>query len=148
MHKKNYNSLEAILRHLSFIIKVEGRKALNNYPEISKTMFEVIQIIYFSKKIKGTTLSELLEISKPAASELLKKLVIFNYVKKEINPKDKREVIYTLTKNGEEVINKVIKKRVLFLKKVVNKDELDALLPHLENIINNIKKFDESKKKI
>lgn len=139
MNKNSYNLLEEILRHLSFVIKIEGRKALNLYPEISKTMFEVIQIIYFSREIKGTTLSELLEISKPAASELLRKLVTFNYVKKESNPKDKREVIYTLTDKGKEVINKVIEKRVLFLKKIIKKEELKILLPHLEKVINKIK---------
>lgn len=140
---KKYSNFEKYFRHLSFVIKIEGRKALKEYPDITKAMFEALQLIYFNKSLKAKDIATNLDISRPAASEILTKLEKYNYIVKTKNPKDNRETYFSLSDKGNKVIKSVIKRRINFIKSIFSEEEIENLSNIFKNIISRIKKGDK-----
>jgi len=139
----NIIKFEKYFRHLSFIIKIEGRKALKDYPDMTKAMFEILQLIYFNKNLKAKDIASNLDISRPAVSEILAKLEKGNYIEKTKNINDKRETYFLLTKKGKKVINSVIKSRVNFIKSIFNENEIEILTNIFNELLNRQNKIDK-----
>ncbi|MCX8058349.1 MAG: MarR family transcriptional regulator [Spirochaetes bacterium] len=138
-----YSNFEKYFRHLAFKVKIEGRKALKDYPDITKAMFETLQLIYFNKSLKAKDIASNLDISRPAASEILTKLEKYEYIQKTKNPKDNRETYFSLSKKGEKVINSVIKQRVKFIKQIFKEEEIVEISKIFKDILKRFKKSDQ-----
>ncbi len=122
-----YSQMELMLRDISTSIRFAGRSELKDYKDISKSLFEIMQILYFRGRQKGKELAKRLDISRPAVSEKIRKLEQSKYIQSEINKKDKREIFYSLTPKGSSVIKAVIQKRIEFLELIISKNELNQI---------------------
>ncbi|GAB6188497.1 MarR family transcriptional regulator [Marinitoga arctica] len=143
MEKKRLENFEKILRDICFKIKVEGRKIIKN-TDISPAQFDLLQIIYFRGPKRVTDISLTLGITKSTTTGLIKRLEASGYLSKAKDKKDKRVTTITITEKGKNVIEKVIKTRVSFMNKVIQKVEnpetLMILLEQLDNTINEVRK--------
>ncbi len=110
--------LEKILRDICFIIKVEGRLVLKNYP-ITSAQFDLLQRLYFKGPMKMTELSTALGIAKSTLSGIVQRLENIGYVSR-IRGKDKRVFMVSVTEVGKTVVRSVIEKRVEFVGKVID----------------------------
>ncbi len=110
-------NLEKILREICFIVKVEGRLVLKDYP-ITPAQFDLLQRLYFRGPMRMTELSTNLGIAKSTLSGIVKRLETMKYVKRERGT-DKRVFLISITNKGEEIVQAVIQKRVDFIGKVI-----------------------------
>ncbi len=111
--------LEKLLRDICFIVKVEGRLVLKEHP-ITPAQFDLLQRLYFRGPMRMTELSTNLGIAKSTLSGIVKRLETMNYVKRE-RGKDRRVFLISITNKGKEIVLAVIKKRVEFIGKVIEK---------------------------
>ncbi|KLO21895.1 MarR family transcriptional regulator [Marinitoga sp. 1197] len=142
MDKKRLENFEKILRDICFKIKVEGRKIIKN-SEISPAQFDLLQILYFRGEKRVTDLSLALGITKSTTTGLINRLENSGYLKKTKDEKDKRVTTIKITEKGKNVIEEVIKARVVFMDKVLSKienpEKLMNQLEDLDNIINEVR---------
>jgi len=110
--------LEKILRDICFIVKVEGRRVLKDYP-ITAAQFDLLQRLYFKGPMKMTELSSSLGIAKSTLSGIVQRLEGTGYVTR-IRGKDKRVFMISVTDVGKAVVKSVIEKRVEFIGKVID----------------------------
>ncbi|AEH51757.1 MarR family winged helix-turn-helix transcriptional regulator [Pseudothermotoga thermarum] len=110
-------NLEKIIREICFIIKVEGRLVLKNYP-ITPAQFDLLQRLYFRGPMKMTELSTHLGIAKSTLSGIVKRLEGMKYLSRE-RGKDKRVFLISITEHGKQIIEAVIENRVQFIGKVI-----------------------------
>jgi len=110
--------LEKILRDICFIVKVEGRRVLKDYP-ITAAQFDLLQRLYFKGPMKMTELSSSLGIAKSTLSGIVQRLEGTGYVTR-IRGKDKRVFMISVTEVGKAVVKSVIEKRVEFIGKVID----------------------------
>lgn len=110
--------LEKILRDICFIVKIEGRLVLKDYP-ITAAQFDLLQRLYFKGPMKMTELSTTLGIAKSTLSGIVQRLENIGYVSR-VRGKDKRVFMISITEVGKSVVKSVIEKRVEFIGKVIN----------------------------
>lgn len=110
--------LEKILRDICFIVKIEGRRVLKDYP-ITAAQFDLLQRLYFKGPMKMTELSSSLGIAKSTLSGIVQRLEGTGYVTR-IRGKDKRVFMISVTEVGKAVVKSVIEKRVEFIGKVID----------------------------
>jgi len=111
--------LEKILRDICFIVKVEGRLVLKDYP-ITAAQFDLLQRLYFKGPMKMTELSASLGIAKSTLSGIVQRLENTGYISR-VRGKDKRVYMISVTEVGKTVVKSVIEKRVEFIGKVIEK---------------------------
>ncbi|MGJ8455277.1 MarR family winged helix-turn-helix transcriptional regulator [Pseudothermotoga sp. U03pept] len=111
--------LEKILRDICFIVKVEGRLVLKDYP-ITAAQFDLLQRLYFKGPMKMTELSTSLGIAKSTLSGIVQRLENTGYLSR-VRGKDKRVYMISVTEVGKTVVKSVIEKRVEFIGKVIEK---------------------------
>lgn len=142
MEKKRLENFEKILRDICFKIKVEGRKIIKN-TDISPAQFDLLQILYFRGPKRVTDISITLGITKSTTTGLINRLETSGYLQKAKDKQDKRVTTITITEKGINVIEEVIKARVLFMDKVLsqieNPERLMLQLEQLDNIINEVR---------
>jgi DNA-binding MarR family transcriptional regulator len=66
----------------------------------------VLDIVYLAKRITVGEIAIEMDISSSAVSQLIGKLEKNQYIKREINPRNRREVFITLAKKGAEYFAK------------------------------------------
>ncbi|OQY09116.1 MAG: MarR family transcriptional regulator [Marinitoga sp. 4572_148] len=142
MEKKRLENFEKILRDICFKIKVEGRKIIKN-TDISPAQFDLLQILYFRGPKRVTDISITLGITKSTTTGLINRLEASDYLQKTKDKQDKRVTTITITEKGINVIEEVIKARVLFMDKVLSQIENPERLMHqleqLDNLINEVR---------
>ncbi|MEJ5229823.1 MAG: MarR family transcriptional regulator [Pseudothermotoga sp.] len=111
--------LEKVLRDICFIVKVEGRLVLKDYP-ITAAQFDLLQRLYFKGPMKMTELSSSLGIAKSTLSGIVQRLENTGYVSR-VRGKDKRVYMISVTEVGKGVVKSVIEKRVEFIGKVIER---------------------------
>jgi len=107
---------EKLLREICFMIKVEGRRVLKNYP-ITPAQFDLLQSLYFRGPCRMTDLSLKMGIAKSTLSGLVQRLENEGYVHRG-KGKDKRVYLISITEKGKSVIQSVIEKRIAFIEKI------------------------------
>ena len=104
-------------------------------------------IIYNTEECVQNTITEKLSVPKQTVCSILDKFEKKGYIKKKINPKDKRNRIITLTKKGTsfaEPILKELEKLDIGMLKCLSDDEIKnyvdiqkKLMSFMENYFNN-----------
>ena len=107
--------LEKVMRDLAFKITKKGREALNEIG-LTPPQFNLMVHLYFNGPLNQTNLSKDLYLAKSTISGIVERLEKRRFVKKAKREKDRRSEIVLLTPAGEEVIKRVIDKRVDFLR--------------------------------
>ena len=135
--------LEKILRDVCFRVKVKGREVLKDFP-ITPAQFDLLQKIYFSGEQTMTELSKMLGIAKSTTTGLVSRLEKEGFVQRNRKSEDKRIITVGITKKGEDLINRVILKRIEFVEKALKEFDLNAK----EQLIELLNKFNEVLKNI
>lgn len=131
-----YEELEFLLRRICFKVKVAGRKVLKDF-DITPSQFDILQRLFFVGEMRLTDLSEALGITKGTTSGIVKRLIEYGYIKRVRSQLDKRVYNLSITEDGRKIINKVIKKRVQYIKSVF--ESLDEEIKN--NFLNYLRKI-------
>lgn len=111
--------IEKLLREICFIVKVEGRLVLKEYP-ITSAQFDLLQRLYFRGPMKMVDLSQSLGIAKSTLSGIVKRLESAGYVERKRGT-DKRVYMLSVTDEGRRIIENVIERRVEFIGRVLER---------------------------
>lgn len=111
--------IEKLLREICFVVKVEGRLVLKEYP-ITSAQFDLLQRLYFRGPMKMVDLSQSLGIAKSTLSGIVKRLENAGYVERK-RGMDKRVYMLSVTDEGRRIIENVIERRVEFIGKVLER---------------------------
>jgi DNA-binding MarR family transcriptional regulator len=133
--------IEKVLRDICFMVKVEGRLVLKDYP-ITAAQFDLLQRLYFRGPMKMTELSTMLGIAKSTLSGIVRRLENVGYLSRT-RGKDKRVFMISATAEGKKVVESVIEKRVEFVGKVLQelgKEDSNQLLQLLQKFKEAIEK--------
>lgn len=122
--KKNGNEIyahvEELLRMICFKIRVQGRIVLKDY-SITPAQFDLMQRTYFDGPQTMTKLSQTLGIAKSTTTGLVMRLERGGFLRRKQGEEDKRVAMVEITELGSEVIKAVIKKRVDYVKEIMEK---------------------------
>lgn len=103
------------------------RENMSFCTEVTKLSMLQLQALVFLKYHQHAQMREIAEhfkIELPSATSLLNKLCIMKLVQRETDPKDRRIVRITLTKKGEQLLEKAMQER---------KQKMHMLLSHISN---------------
>lgn len=104
--------------------------------------FQMLGLIYREGSCNVTYLSEALDVKPSAITVMTDRLIQHGYIERRHNEQDRRAVILSVTKQGEEVLGEARKKS----RKVI-KSYLSHLEPHeLEILIGIIEKVGQAEK--
>ncbi len=135
--------IENVLRSVYFKITVKGRTALNEI-KITPPQFRLMTHVYFNGPMNQTTLSKDLFLAKSTISGIVERLRKRRFVKMAKREKDLRNEIVMLTPAGEEVIKRVIDKRVDYIHKLL----YDFTEEDKEKLLELLIQMDETSKKL
>ncbi|MHA6259390.1 MarR family winged helix-turn-helix transcriptional regulator [Sporosarcina sp. CAU 1771] len=121
--------LEKELRHISAIIKQQGRRILKNYT-ITPPQFIALQWLFEHGDMTIGDLSNRMFLAFSTTTDLVDRMEKNNLVQRIRDEQDRRVVRIHLLKEGERVIEEVIDKR---------RDYLDTVLSDFDQ--EEIKKF-------
>lgn len=100
----------------------------------------IIKSILENPKIKQQELAKNVFKDNASVTRIIELMVKSNYLKREVDPKDRRKSVLTVTQEGKDIIEKV-QNLVLDNRKValegVSKEELDTMNIALQKIIIN-----------
>ncbi len=136
---KEFEEIELLLRRTCFRVKVAGRLVLKDF-ELTASQFDILQYLYFEGPQRMTQLSEKMGVTKSTMTGLISRLENANYIVRERYEKDKRVTLVRITKKGEKIITKVIKKRIEFIASSLKNVDSSNLLDNLKKIYNAISK--------
>lgn len=125
-------------------LNIKGNEGLN----LSLTQFHLIELIANNDKVNNKFLADKLNVSNPAITKSMKKLLSKNLVVEQTNNENKREIHYKLTKKGEQLsyihdtLHKQAVKRYEEVLKVFDEDELEVIIKFLNRSIHALKKGD------
>ncbi|MCD8887110.1 MarR family transcriptional regulator [Staphylococcus epidermidis] len=143
---------KVILMLQQFIIERENVDKRRQYRkdnedlDLSLTQFHIIELINKNTKVNNKFLAKELNLSKPAITKSIKKILSKGLVVEIQNDSNKREIYYDLTKKGEafsfihdELHEKAVKKYEEVLK-VFDDKELEIIMEFLKRSVNELKK--------
>ncbi|WP_292597831.1 MarR family winged helix-turn-helix transcriptional regulator [Mesotoga sp. UBA6090] len=142
--KEDAAILEKNLRAISTRIRREGRKVLRDFP-ITPAQFDVLQILFFNGEKRMSDISRWLGITKSTTTGLVKRLIDADLVERRRSDKDRRSFIIDISDSGRTLIEKVIDRRVEYLKSVMTEIKSDQVKA-LEVIVQNLLEIMDSKK--
>ncbi|CCU84589.1 MarR family winged helix-turn-helix transcriptional regulator [Mesotoga prima] len=142
--KEDAAVLEKNLRTISTRIRREGRKVLRDFP-ITPAQFDVLQVLFFNGEKRMSDISRWLGITKSTTTGLVKRLIDADLVERRRSDKDRRSYIIDISAAGKTLIEKVIDRRVEYLKSVMTEIKSDQV-KELEVIIKNLLEIMDSKK--
>ena len=142
--KEDAAILEKNLRTISTRIRREGRKVLRDFP-ITPAQFDVLQVLFFNGEKRMSDISRWLGITKSTTTGLVKRLIDADLVERRRSEKDRRSFIIDISDSGRTLIEKVIDRRVEYLKSVMTEIKSDQVKA-LEVIVKNLLEIMDSKK--
>lgn len=142
--KEDAAILEKNLRAISTRIRREGRKVLRDFP-ITPAQFDVLQVLFFNGEKRMSDISRWLGITKSTTTGLVKRLIDADLVERRRSDKDRRSFIIDISDSGRTLIEKVIDRRVEYLKSVMTEIKSDQVKA-LEVIVKNLIEIMDSKK--
>ncbi|MBN2253845.1 MAG: MarR family transcriptional regulator [Kosmotogaceae bacterium] len=142
--KEDAAILEKNLRTISTRIRREGRKVLRDFP-ITPAQFDVLQVLFFNGEKRMSDISRWLGITKSTTTGLVKRLIDADLVERRRSDKDRRSFIIDISDSGRTLIEKVIDRRVEYLKSVMTEIKSDQVKV-LEVIVKNLLEIMDSKK--
>ncbi|GIN73407.1 putative HTH-type transcriptional regulator YvnA [Bacillus sp. J14TS2] len=128
-----------------------NRKAINVSDEEAAisdwtlTQLHIVAVIKEKEKANNTTLAERLNISKPAVTKAVKKLLEHHMIEKTQREGNKKEVHYLLSDSGKmlavihEQLHEKAEARYLRIFEKFNTEELETIIKFLNMMTENIK---------
>lgn len=113
----HYNASGTLYTELLNEVALENEK-------ISESELGYIDAISKNALITPSKLAEILGVSKPAVTQVIKRLINKGYVEKKASSKDERFVSLSLTKKIDELTNKVDNKFLSIITEDFDEDEL------------------------
>ncbi len=139
MKSDHVESIEKYLRKIDYIVRKNGRMILNDY-NLTAPQFTALQILINSGGMTISELSQKMDLACSTITDLIDRMEKSELVKRTRDEKDKRVVRVTTLEKGNEVLNKVMERRVQFLD---NKLE-DLSIEEKENLMNALEKLYKS----
>lgn len=149
---KNIEALEALEQ---FIKEREAADKLRKQVKLSQeesiisdwtlTQLHIVATIKESGRANNTTLSESLNVSKPAITKAVRKLLEHHILEKVQDEDNKKEIYYLLTKSGEMLalihaqLHKQARERYLRILNEFKPAELEIIIRFLNAITESIK---------
>lgn len=133
--------LEKELRYIAGIIKQKGREILNSYT-ITPPQFIALQWLFEHGDMTIGDLSNKMYLAFSTTTDLVDRMEKNELVVRIREEQDRRVVRIKLLKEGERIIEEVIKKRQDYLENVLadfDGDEVEQLSFLLEKLHNNMK---------
>lgn len=135
-------SNEKLFETCSKIIKIKGQCSFNLINELNMSELTLRQIEYLKRFdqcdwVTTSKLAEVLDLSKPSITEMIKKFIKLDCVYKEKCPEDGRVYYIHLTEKGKciaRIEELAIKKLAERIKVSLNDDEIDILIELLSKI--------------
>ncbi|WP_036221418.1 MarR family winged helix-turn-helix transcriptional regulator [Mesoaciditoga lauensis] len=134
---KEFEEIELLLRRTCFRVKVAGRLVLKDF-DLTASQFDILQYLYFEGPHRMTQLSEKMGVTKSTMTGLIVRLENAGYIVRERSEKDKRVIVVKIAKSGEEIIKKVIEKRIEFISSSLKNVDSSDLLNNLRKIYDAI----------
>lgn len=142
---------KVILTLQQFIIERENADKRRQYRkdnkdlDLSLTQFHIIELIEKNNKVNNKFLAKELNLSKPAITKSMKKLLSKELVLEIQSDSNKREIYYNLTEQGrtyafihDDLHKKAVKKYEEVLK-VFDDNEMETIVKFLERSIKALK---------
>ena len=117
---------------------------MNYYNIIKFTNFRYLDEIYLAKSISPSKIAKNINVSKPAVSKVLKKLINNGYVKKNENIQLGQPYTVSLTSKALEIYKKIIESDLTFidiLDKHLNLSQIENLEEKLQEALNEYRQI-------
>jgi DNA-binding MarR family transcriptional regulator len=111
---ENVVSIERHLRKVDYIIRLKGRKILNDF-NITVPQFTALQILINNGELTIGELSQKMALACSTITDLIDRMEKSELVIREKDEKDKRVVRIEVLPVGYEIVEKVLDERVRFL---------------------------------
>ncbi|WP_141431963.1 MarR family winged helix-turn-helix transcriptional regulator [Bacillus sp. 03113] len=125
--------IEKDLRYISVIVKQKGREILSNYP-ITPPQFVALQWLFEDGDMTIGDLSNKMYLACSTTTDLVDRMEKNNLVQRVKDPNDRRVVRIHLLKEGELILEDVLKKRQNYLQEIL-KDYSDQEIVVLKNCL-------------
>lgn len=133
---------EKLSRGIGKLMKLKGSCYFSVVDDLDISELSLRQLDYLKKfncsdGMTTTHLAEVLDISKPTATEMVKRFVKMNLVYKQSCPADGRVYYVKLTERGQTIVNLEKTTWTYMAKKLssqLNEEDLDTLIKILEKI--------------
>lgn len=149
---KNTEALEALeqfIKEREAVDKIRKQTKISQEQSIisdwTLTQLHIVAMIKEKGRANNTTLSESLNVSKPAITKAVRKLLEHHILEKVQEEDNKKEVYYLLTKSGEMLaliharLHEQAKDRYLRIFDEFNTAELEVIIRFLHAITESIK---------
>jgi DNA-binding MarR family transcriptional regulator len=144
VRKEDAATLEKNLRIISTRIRREGRKVLRDFP-ITPAQFDVLQTLFFQGEKRMSDISRNLGITKSTTTGLVKRLIDAGFIERRRSERDRRSFIIGISSSGKSLIEKVIDRRVEYLRSVMTEISTEQVIS-LEQIVSLLLEVMDSKK--
>lgn len=136
-----YDTVKEI-KEISYFINHHLYKKYNTLIDENMTVAQnhLLTIIHTSEPITISEIAEKLTVSSSAASQQVSKLEENGYVKRQINPKNRREILVRLDTKGIDFINKQEKMDAIVTEKLYAKLGKEKLTEY-KNILLQLKEI-------
>ena len=137
----NVKDIEKHLRKIDYIIRKKGRVILNDF-NITVPQFRALQILINDGAMTISELSQKMDLACSTITDLVDRMENSELVKRKKDKKDKRVVRIEVLSKGNNILDKVLQKRIEYLsiklKNLSNNDKVH-LRDALENLYLEIK---------
>ena len=116
---------------------------------LSLAQMNVLMHLYYRGPLEVTQFVELLQISPPAASQLVERLVISNFVLRTESPNDRRIRMVSLTETGRKMVEESVSTREQWLESLMTSltdQQKRAIADMLKTLTENAQQLDPSLK--
>lgn len=129
-----FEEIELLLRKICFKVKVVGRYVLKDF-ELTPSQFDILHNLYFEGPKRMSDLSEKTGVTKSTMTGLISRMESLDYIKRVQSARDRRVTLVQITSQGERIIQKVIEKRIDFIRRSTeNKTDHMAMLKNLREV--------------
>jgi len=112
--------------------------------DLSTKQTMVLDFVYKNEKCMMGDIAQYMEISPSAVSQIVTRLEKENYLKRDINPNNRREVVVMMAERGkayyhrEEQINELIIEKIYSKMPVEDLEQLRSLILRLHQIVEEV----------
>lgn len=138
---KNVVNIERYLRKVEHIIRLKGREILNDF-NITIPQFTALQILINNGELTIGELSKKMALACSTITDLVDRMEKNEFVERKKDKKDRRVVRIKVLPKGNEIVQKVLEKRIRFLDskmEALTEEQKDSLSEGLKSLYNVMK---------
>ncbi|MBC7075282.1 MAG: MarR family transcriptional regulator [Syntrophomonadaceae bacterium] len=113
-------------------------------PRLNKNQIKIMGILQQQDKLTATEIGKMLDIEKGSLTTLTDQLEAFGFVKRAVDPDDRRRVLLSLSDAGRARIEKVMAQYIISIKELfrdVDPGELEEFINSINYAVNFMKKL-------